>query len=168
MDALLIIDMLNDFVEEWGALYVPQAKRIIPAIKKKLDEARKKGIPVFFICDAHKPDDPEFRYWPRHAIDGEKGAAIIKELRPQEGEYIIKKVSYSGFFRTELERRLREHGVKRLILTGVLTNICVLYTGVDALMRGYEVEVDPDAVAALTDEDHRFALRQLKEVLKPR
>ena len=168
MEALLIIDMLNDFVEDWGALQVPNGRKIIPTIKKRLDKARKKGTPVFFICDAHTPDDPEFKYWPRHAVEGERGAAIVKELRPQEGEYIIKKVSYSGFYRTELEKRLKEHNITRLILTGVLTNICVLYTGVDALMRGYEVEVPEDSVAALTREDHRFALKQLKEVLKPR
>jgi len=168
MDALLIIDMLNDFVEETGALYVPGVKTIIPNIKKRLEEARTQGIPVFFICDSHKENDPEFKYWPSHAVEGKWGSAIIKELRPHEGEYIIRKVSYSGFYKTDLEKRLKEHRISRIILTGVLTNICILYTGADALMRGFSVEVPEDAVAALTDEDHHFALRQLKEVLKPR
>ncbi|HID11347.1 MAG TPA: cysteine hydrolase, partial [Candidatus Latescibacteria bacterium] len=96
------------------------------------------------------------------------GAEVVQELAPQDGDLVIPKVSYSGFFRTDLEDRLRELGVEKLIITGCVTNICVLYTAVDALMRGYEVEVPEDCVAALDEEDGRFALKQIREVLKPR
>ncbi len=66
-----------------------------------------------------------------------------------------------------MDERLRSMGVTKLTIAGVVTNICVLYTAADALMRGYEVEVPEDCVAALDADDHRFALKQIKEVLKP-
>lgn len=166
--ALLIIDMLNDFVLPGSPLEVPQARSIIPNIKRELDKARKEGIPVIYLCDRHQADDPEFQVWPPHAVKGTKGAEVVSELKPQPRDYIIAKATYSAFFETELDSLLRRLGVDELILTGVLTNICVLYTGADAYMRGYRVSVSEEQVAALDEENHRFALRQLREVLKPK
>ncbi|HDL09728.1 MAG TPA: cysteine hydrolase [Candidatus Omnitrophica bacterium] len=166
--ALLVIDMLNDFVREKAPLEVPKSREIIPNIKREIDKARQNEIPVIYLCDAHKPDDPEFKIWPPHCIEGTEGAEIIEELKPNKDDFIVKKVSYSGFYNTKLEELLKSLGVQKLLLTGIVTNICVLYTGVDALMRGFEVEVIEDCVAGLNDDDHRFAIRQLKEVLKPR
>jgi len=91
---------------------------------------------------------------------------VVSELKPQPGDYIVYKTSYSGFFETELDSILRRLGVDELILTGVVTNICVLYTGADACMRGYKVSVSEGQVAALDKEDHKFALRQLRKVLR--
>ena len=166
--ALLIIDMLNDFVLPGAPLEVPAAKIIIPSIKMELDKARREGVPVIYLCDQHQANDSEFKVWPSHAVKGTEGAEVVLELKPQPGDYIIAKTSYSSFFETELDSLLKRLGVDQLILTGVVTNICVLYTGADAYMRGYKVSVSEEAVAALNEEDHRFALRQLQEVLKPK
>ena len=166
--ALLVIDMLNDFVLPGAPLEVPGARTIIPSIKREFDKARREGTPVVYLCDQHEAGDPEFRVWSPHAVKGTEGAEVVSELKPQPGDYIIPKTSYSGFFETELDSLLRKLGVDELILTGVVTNICVLYTGADALMRGYRVVVSENQVAALNEEDHRFALRQLREVLKPK
>ena len=166
--ALLIIDMLNDFVLPGSPLEVPQARRIIPNIKRELNNARREGIPVIYLCDRHQADDPEFQVCPPHAVKETEGAEVVSELKPQPGDYIIAKTTYSAFFETELDSLLRRLGVDELILTGVLTNICVLYTGADAYMRGYRVSVSEEQAAALDEEDHRFALRQLREVLKPK
>ncbi|RKY62778.1 MAG: cysteine hydrolase [Candidatus Latescibacterota bacterium] len=166
--AFVIVDMLNDFVREGAPLEVPKTREVLPNIRRELERARREGMPVVYLCDRHKPDDPEFKVWPPHAVEGTEGAEVVQELAPQEGDLVIPKVSYSGFFRTDLEDRLRELGVEKLIITGCVTNICVLYTSVDALMRGYEVEVLEDCVAALDEEDGRFALKQIREVLKPR
>lgn len=165
--ALIIIDMLNDFIAPGAPLEVPAGRQIVPAIKNRLEEARGKGVPVIYLCDAHAPDDPEFRVWPPHAVAGTAGALVVDDLAPGEGERVVAKTTYSGFFNTELEELLRELGADHLVLTGVVTNICILYTAVDALMRGFRVSVPPDCVAGLNEEDHAFALRQLSEVLKP-
>ncbi len=165
--ALVVIDMLNDFVQDGAPLFVPGARTIVPRIRKRLEEARAGGSSVIYLCDAHRPNDPEFRVWPPHAVKGSRGAKVVKELSPRRGDIVIPKRTYSGFFGTRLEKTLKKLGVSHLVITGVCTEICVLYTTADAFMRGYTVEVPEDCCAALTPEDHRFALKQMKEVLKP-
>ncbi|MFQ5862041.1 MAG: cysteine hydrolase family protein [Candidatus Brocadiales bacterium] len=165
--ALLVIDMLNDFVVKGAPLEVPRARGIVGNIRRELNKARRNNIPVIYCCDSHLRNDREFEVWPPHAIRGTRGAEIIDELKPREGDLVIHKRTYSGFYRTSLGRRLKRLGIRHLILTGVLTNICILYTAADAYMRGYEVSVPEDCVAALRAEDHRIALRQIREILKP-
>ncbi|HID93418.1 MAG TPA: cysteine hydrolase [bacterium (Candidatus Stahlbacteria)] len=164
--ALLIIDMLNDFVSDHAPLKVKGAKEIIPNIKKQIKKARKNKIPIIYLCDRHKNDNTEFSIWPKHAIEGTGGAEIVAQLKPSKEDIIIHKTTYSGFFKTELEQILKQKNIDELIITGVATNICVLYTAADAYMRGYKVSVPEDCVVGITPEDHKFALRQIKEVLK--
>lgn len=165
-EALLIIDMLNDFVKEGGTLVVPKARDIIPNIKKRLDEAHRAGTPVIYMTDAHLPNDVEFEAWGPHAIPGTWGHEIIEELKPREGEYVLHKRKYSAFYGTDLDPFLRDFRIEKIIITGTLTNICIYYTAIDAVMRDYKVVVPRDCVAAITDEEHNFALNQMETVLK--
>jgi len=165
--ALLIIDMLNDFIKRGAPLEVPKARGIIRNIRRELEKARRAGIPVIYCCDRHEPRDREFEVWPPHAVRGTQGAEIIEELSPIKGEPVVAKKTYSAFYRTSLEKTLKGLGVKHLILTGVVTNICILYTAVDAYMRGYEITVPEDCVAGLKAGDSLFALRQIKGILRP-
>ena len=166
--AILIIDMLKDFVIKGAPLEVSAARRIADNIKLQIDKARGDGIPVIYVCDSHRTDDPEFRVWPVHAVCGTEGAEIVDEIMPEKGDIIIQKKTYSGFFETELDEVLKRLGIEEVILTGVCTEICVLYTAADAYMRGYSVTVHEDCVAGLNEDDHRFALKQIRDVLKPR
>ena len=95
--ALLVIDMLNDFLLKGAPLEVPKGKEIIPALKRRIEEVKREGIPIIYICDEHNKEDEEFKAWPPHAISGTEGAEIIKELKPKEKDYLIKKKHYSGF-----------------------------------------------------------------------
>jgi len=165
-EALLIIDMLRDFVEEGAVLEVSSARGIIPRIKERIKEARERGIPIIYICDAHRENDKEFNSWPKHAVLDTKGADVVEELKPRSEDFIVRKRRYSGFLATDLELLLKELKVKRLKIVGILTNICVFFTAAEAAMRDYEVVVYADSVAALSEEDHKFALNQLKRVLK--
>ena len=164
--ALLIIDMLNDFLLEGAPLEVPRGREIVSALKERIEEARREGIPIVYICDSHDKDDEEFKVWPPHAISETEGAEVIKELKPEKKDSIIKKQRYSGFFETNLDNILKKLGVKELIITGVVTNICILYTTADAVMRGYKVTIPKDSVAALNEEEGQFALDQIKNILK--
>jgi nicotinamidase-related amidase len=166
--ALLITDMLGDFIDEGAPLEVSGGRDIVANIQKQIENARKANIPILYCCDRHKKDDPEFKIWPPHAVEGTKGAEIVDALKPQKDDYIIPKTTYSSFFETTLDATLKKLNASHLILTGVCTNICILYTAVDAYMRGYLVTVPETCVAALTEEDHQFALKQIKVVLKPR
>ncbi len=165
-EALLIIDMLNDFVREGAPLEVPSTREIIPVIQEEIKRAKDAGNPIIYICDSHKPDDPEFKIWPPHAVKGTEGAKIIDELAPQEEDIIVEKTTYNGFYKTNLEEVLKDLGVTTVILTGCVTHICVLYTAAGARVRGFNIKVVEKGVAPLSIEDHKCALRQMKEVLK--
>ncbi len=164
--ALLVIDMLNDFIHRDGSLVVPGASRIVPRIAELVGDAREQGIPVIYVADRHRPDDREFRYWPPHAVAGTWGAEVVEELTPGEKDYLIPKRRYSAFFGTDLDTYLREMEVGKLYLTGVLTNICVYATAMDAAMRNYRVAVFKDGVASLSQETDAFIFKQLEEVLQ--
>jgi nicotinamidase-related amidase len=165
-DVLVIVDMLNDFIEEDGALYIgPEAERVKINVEGKLKEYREKGKPVIHIADNHLPNDSEFNMFPSHCLVDDRGSEVINELAPNRGEYLIPKRRYSAFFGTELDLTLRELGVKDIELVGVCTNICVLYTSADARMLHYGVTVDKECVASFDIEAHSFALREMEKTL---
>ncbi len=164
--ALLIIDMLRDFIEAEGALSLGESGRqIIPAVRERLDRARARGDLVIFVRDSHRPDDPEFDMFPPHCVAGTPGAKIIPELAPSDEDVMIFKRRYSAFFATELDLVLREHGVDALDLCGVCTNICVLYTAASARNLAYAVTVHRDAVAAPVREAGEWALSEMEQTL---
>ena len=157
--------MLNDFVKEDGALPVIGAGKLISRINEAIENFRRKGEPVIFIADAHEPDDKEFNIWPRHCVKGTEGAQVVRELDRRPGDELVEKTTYSAFYNTRLDDVLREKGVDEVVLTGILTNICVLHTAADAAMRGYKVRVLKGCVASSTEENHEWALRHMREVL---
>ena len=164
--ALLVVDMIEDFVREGGALYCgPTMAKILPVIERELDRARGEGEPVVYLKDDHLPDDAEFAQFPPHALVGTPGARIVPELAPRAGDVVIPKRRYSGFFGTDLDITLRERGVDTIRLVGDCTNICVLYTAADARNLGYAVEVVRDGVTSFDLEAHADALRELEQTL---
>src|SRR4030067_1347759 len=104
--ALLITDMLNDFINKGATLEVPAARAIIQPMRKEINKARKAQIPIIYCCDAHKVNDPEFKLWPRHAVKGTAGADVIKQIKTHKENYVISKNSYSFFYKTSLGRFL--------------------------------------------------------------
>lgn len=166
-EALLIIDMLNDFVLKGAPLEVPDTRMVIPSIKKEIEKAHAGGGPVIYICDAHDRDDKEFSKfgWPAHAVDGTEGAEVVNELKPEKDDLVIKKKTYSSFYNTGLDGTLKNLGVSSLKLTGCVTHICILFTASDAVLRDYNVTVIEDGVAGLSKEDHDAAIRIMKNVL---
>ena len=165
--AVIIIDMLNDFVT--GKLEAKRAIHIIPNIKRLVEAARKNKVPVIYSNDAHYPQDIEVtRKWGKHAIKGTKGAEVIPELQPAKTDYIVEKRTYSGFYETGLDPLLRDlykgNGVKTVILTGLHTNMCVRHTAADAFFRGYHIIIASDGVEAFTQEDQEQGLKYLENV----
>ncbi len=145
---------------------VPAGRWIVENIAGEIRYAREKGRPIIFICQSHEKDDSDFDAHPPHAMKGTPGAEVIDALEPQAGDNVVLKTGYSGFFRTNLEKILDELDIDEVFITGVGTNTCVLYTAMDAVQRGFGVIVPGPCVAALNEEDHNFALRQINEVLK--
>lgn len=161
--AVLVVDMLNDFVT--GSLKCDRGLAIVKPTAELLDEARKNNIPVIFCNDAHlKGIDKELELWGDHAIAGTKGAEVIPELHVSEKDYIVPKRRYSGFFQTSLDILLRELGVETVILTGLHTHMCVRHTSADAYQLGYKVVVAVEGTNSFTKEDYEYGLKYLKDV----
>ena len=161
--AILVVDMLNDFVT--GALKCDRGLAIVPKTAKLLQEARKNGVPVIFCNDAHVKDiDHELKLWGDHAIAGTPGAEVIPELEVCDKDYIVPKRRYSGFFHTDLDLLLKELGVETVIMTGLHTHMCVRHTSADAYCLGYNVVVASDATDSFTEEDYKSGIEYLKAV----
>ena len=163
---LLVIDMLKGFLKPAYPLYCgDDARKIIPCILKRLSEHQ--GTPIFYICDSHAPDDREFKMFPPHCIAGTEEAEVIEEFKPYPG-IIIPKTSFSAFYQTDLEERLKKMNPALVTVVGVCTDICVLYTVADLRTRDYTVEVPASCVASFDPQGHAWALRHMEKVLGAR
>ena len=166
MEALLVIDMLNDFVKEGGALETGQAgRKIVPFIKAKIEEYRDQGYPIIYMCDNHEIDDKEFDMFPPHCVKNTEGSKIIEDLEVEETDKIIFKRRYSSFCGTDLDIYLREREINEISIVGVCTNICVLYTAADARNISYDVNIYREGVASFDSEAHDFALKEMENTL---
>lgn len=161
--AILVVDMLNDFVT--GALKCDRGLAIVPKTAELLDGARKADVPVIFCNDAHiRGVDHELKLWGDHAIAGTKGAEVIPELHLCEKDYVVPKRRYSGFFHTDLDLLLHELGVDTVVMTGLHTHMCVRHTTADAYCLGYNIIVAKDATNSFTEEDYNYGLKYLVDV----
>jgi nicotinamidase-related amidase len=160
MKALIIVDMLKDFVD--GELANPRAQRIAAPLRRLLDHARESGWVVVFSNDAHRPDDPELKIWGEHAMEGSPGAQVIDELAPRDGDLVSPKRSYGAFDATGLAEELKERNVDEVVITGQHTHICVRHSSYGALRNGFEVTVPRDAVCAFEGVNEEDALEYLK------
>lgn len=160
--AVLVVDMLNDFLEPTGTMPLPEGRRLYEPIRRLLAAARAHGSTVIWICDTHPPGDREFDKRSVHCLTGTWGAQIVEALEPADEEYRVPKRRYSGFYETDLDLRLRELGVAHVILTGVVTNICVRSTVHDAFFRGYDVIVVRDCVAATGEREQESSLYDIE------
>jgi nicotinamidase-related amidase len=160
MRALIIVDMLNDFVD--GKLANPRAQGIIEPLQRLLGHARSQGWVVVYSNDAHEPGDPELRVWGEHAMAGTPEADVIPQLEPQAGDILSAKRVYGAFDFTGLDEQLAERGVDEVVVTGQHTHICVRHTSYGALIRGYAVTVPRDAVCAFEGVHEDEALAYLE------
>jgi nicotinamidase-related amidase len=164
--ALVVGDMQVDFVSPKGRLFVPEARKTIPKILHLISKARRANSPIFFVQDWHRSDDPEFSLWPPHTVAGTPGAKVVSQLKPMSVDFFIHKKTYDPFFGTEFSLLLRQKGIRTLVITGTVANICVLHSVGSAYLRGYEVVVPEDAISSLIPFDQAAALRQISFVYK--
>ena len=165
--ALLLIDVINDFDFPEGdqllALAMP-AGRNIAALKQR---AKAADIPVIYVNDNFGRWQSDFKKTVEHATKPDaKGKSFVELLLPGDDDYFVLKPKHSGFYSTTLDLLLIHLNAKNLILTGIAGNNCVLATANDAYMRDYKVFVPPDCVVSNTEEENRYALKQMETVLK--
>ena len=156
-NVVIVTDMLRGF-HDMGHLQNPRTGKIIPNIVKLLDEKVRDGWTVVFLRDYHDPDDKEFEMFPIHCVAGSPETRIVLELARFTAlpkSVVVNKTRYSGFFGTYLDRFLREENPDELIVVGVCTDICVLFTVADLRMRDYKVTVPEDCVETFDALGHQ-------------
>ncbi len=162
---LLVIDMLNDFMDPKGTLYCgDDARKIIPAVRSLVDRFAAKSQPVVYLCDAHAPDDKEFELFALHAVKESWGAQIIPELTPPEASIVVDKTRFSALFGNDLEAILASYKPDEVWISGVCTSICVMDTAGDLRNRDYSVVIPINAVADFDPEFHGFALKRMERI----
>ena len=133
--ALVLVDVINDFFHPEGANYHPEYEPILASIKHILEAARQSGVMVVHTTESHIPGDhPDFEWdkLPPHCIEGSFSAQLVEAIEVLPGEYRVTKRRFSAFFATDLDLILRETGVRRLLVVGVKTHVCVRATVQDA------------------------------------
>ena len=163
--ALVVTDMLNDFIDPQGALYVGSAGRaIIPFVAGKVEETRAGGGVVIFACDAHAEADREFEQFKPHALKDSWGSEIIAEIPFLAGDYRVDKARYSALHNTNLEDILISEEVRQVELVGVCTSICIMFTAISLLDREFHCRVYRDGVADFDPQAHAFSLEHLQKL----
>lgn len=159
--ALLIIDMINRFDFQGADALKPKASHIANAIARLRGEMEKAGCPVVYVNDNFGEWHSEKSRLIERAVDA--GNKAIEVILPKGQDYFIIKPQFSGFYATNLQVLLPKLGVRRLILTGIATDVCVLFTAADAHMRDYSLWVPQDCVAAVDGQRSRWALEIMRE-----
>lgn len=161
--ALLILDMINAFDFEGGDKVKRAAARIVKPILELRAQADAANWPVVYVNDNFGEWHSERSRLVADAI--ERGGAVVDKLQPRDRDYFVLKPQFSGFYATNLPVLLPKLGASRLVLTGVATDICVLFTAGDAHMRDYDLWVPSDAVAAETAARGRWALEVMADAM---
>lgn len=173
--ALLVIDMQHDFVDPGAGCYAIGAERIVPHIAALAAICRSAGVPVIHTRELHRPGGIDSGREldcgpglaaataggpavPWHTVRGTRGAEIVPELRPENGDHVVDKARFSCFLGTDLEFLLHGLEVSTLLIAGVCTDVCVLWTAGDAFQRDYYVRVIEDLTAGSTADRHEAAL----------
>ena len=165
--ALLLIDVINDLDFPEAEQMLPHALAMAHEIALLKVQARQHKVPVIYVNDNFGRWRSDFNAQVEHCLrEGVRGKGLVETLRPDDDDYFVLKPKHSGFFSTTLDTLLEYLGVKTIVLTGIATNICVLFTANDAYMRDFQLVVPSDCVASNTPEESTYALEQMRKILK--
>lgn len=155
-DALLVVDVLNDFRHPGGEGLLASFRGRLPGLVAALEEARADGLPVLYVNDSSGD-------W-----SGDRSAllarAVLTEVVPRDGEPLVFKPRYSAFDHTPVELILRDLDVERILLAGGSTEGCIVQTGIDARELGFKVTILASACATVDEQKEQIALRYAESV----
>ena len=165
--ALLLIDVINDLDFPEANQLLRYARAMARKILRLKQRAKKAGVPVVYVNDNFGRWRSDFRRQVLHCLrQNSRGRDIVSLPRPDEDDYFVLKPKHSGFFSTTLETLLDYLGAKKLILTGIAGNFCVLFTANDAYMRDYDLISPSDCTVSNTAKENRQALALMRKFLK--
>lgn len=163
--ALLVIDMQEFFLDPESPAFTCGGLAILPNVKRLIAAFREANRPVIFTRHVHHPDRLDAGimawWWKEMCVEGTPESEVHHEIKPLEGEKIVMKHRYSAFYDTDLETVLRCMGVKDLVITGVMTNMCCESTARDAYYRDYRIFIPADGTGSINEEMHMASLLNL-------
>jgi isochorismate hydrolase len=167
--AMLILDLISDFQYPDAETVIPIAKRISKVIAPLKSRARAAGVPVIYVNDTrgHWESD-QHRFIERCLNASADAAQIVTRLMPEPDDYFLFKPRHSAFFATSLPELLGQLNISTLLLTGLTTHQCVLFTAVDAHVRRHELIIASDGVGSPDKADTRHALHVLENATSAR
>ena len=163
--ALIVIDMVNDFLEKWAP--APR-QRLVRSINDLVGLMRQLGRPIIWVRQEFEPDlrdaFPEMRTKGiRITIKGTTGCQIASDLALASSDPVLIKKRYSAFYQTELDQMLNRLRPDVLILAGVNTHACVRVTAIDAYQRDWRIIVAGDCVDSYDREHHDISMKYMKD-----
>jgi nicotinamidase-related amidase len=169
--AVIVVDMQNIWVHPRGTRYLPMSEDIVPKIQHLLQFCRANQMPVIYLHTTKRKDLADVGIFAdikpqTHDADdvwsnfeGSPGAELYEPVKPAEGDILVKKFRYSGFYGTQLENLLRALGRDTIAITGVATNVCCDSTARDGAMRDFKVLFLSDCNASFSQEEQDATLR---------
>ncbi len=158
--AFIAVDLVRDFVDlKFGS---PEAVKVAEKNLSLLKKIQGK-IPIILTKDTHIQNDPEFRVWGEHCLEGTEGSELYGKLG-EIGGRIMPKRHYDAFFGTDLDSYLRDIGINHLFISGISTDICVMHTVAGAFFRNYRITVLEDLCCSIEPEKHQTALNIMKSI----
>ena len=171
-DALIVVDVQNDFCPG-GALPIQEGDKIVPVINRWIAAAVAKGLPVYASRDWHPLGHMSFRErggpWPPHCIQDSDGARFHSDLKLPDSTIMVTKGvrfdqdQYSAFDQTGLAEKFRKNGIKRLWVTGLAEDVCVLATVLDGCKEGFEIVLIENATRPITPEGGKKARQEMRD-----
>ena len=164
---LILLDVISDFKFEDGDALLKRTSTAARNLKRLKARAKNAGVPVIYVNDNFGKWQEDFKTMSDHFMRAEaKGREVVEMLQPEKDDYYVLKPHRSGFYSTTLELLLRDLKAKKLIITGITADICVLFTANDAYMRGFDLYIPSDCVAAVKPAYSRQAMQFIERVLK--
>lgn len=154
---LIVVDYQNEWVDKNSEYFVGDVSEKIEKLNELISRSRASSIPIIFTVHVEQDSQEEF-------AEETSKVEVIKGVDFQpEKDILIKKYKISPFYQTELESKLKELDATELLITGILTNLCVRSLTQDAYDRDYQIKVITDTCVAFSEETHNFTIKDLKE-----
>jgi nicotinamidase-related amidase len=159
--ALLVIDMVSNYDFEDAEKLIESAREAVPHIRDLIERARSEDVPVIYVNDNYGAWNASLHDLVEQVLQGEH-RDLLEPLAPDDDAAFVLKARHSVFYETPLEYMLRQQETERIVLTGQVTEQCILYSALDAYIRHLKVVVPTDAVACIHDDLAQAAFKMME------
>jgi nicotinamidase-related amidase len=159
--ALIVVDMLNTYEHEDADRLTDSVRAALPGIETLIERARREHVPIVYVNDNYGDFSACRPELVRRALDG-RAPELIEPIAPPDDVAFVVKARHSIFYETQLEYLLRQQEIERIVLTGQVTEQCILYSALDGYVRHFAVGVPRDAVAPIYDDLAAAALQMME------